>query len=911
MGGNGSSEKRVITENNLGSFGSSEVKMEAQSSSEEEVVARNIREVKRRNLRSKKKKSDESEGKMGAQSSIENREITREKMGSYSSDALEKKMGGDCSSERRDFPTNLEFVPTVLSWSVEDIFNDNLYKDQVEKIPDSFESTEQYFGSYLLPLLEETRAEMRSSMEIIDTAPYAEVTYFKEAKLRGTSLYNVNVDSWRNRFSDLGREPYKTLTGDVFLIVDAKPETASDLQGAGRTWTFALVTNISEDAASDSFEVKAPKNIASRDEKQKTLFVVYLMNLSSNRRIWDALHLKGNLTIVKQVLHNVVILPQFACGGNYIRESALEDVAAQFKDIPDSFVDILPKEYPLVITLQKFLIMLDKTIGYSFFDKFLDARKVENAPVVLRNLIRTREVNYEKFCLTYWPQFKAKLTKKLDSSRVFTEIMSHIKGGLRSGDSCYGILSEEDYISLSECWISTLSRQERQMVYNIFQDYEKMKERNREFDMADLVIDLHCRFQNEKYEGDMMDFVYIDEVQDLTMRQIALFKYVCKNVNEGFVFCGDTAQTIARGVDFRFEDIRCLFYNEFILESKCKTNDGKREKGQISKTFHLSQNFRTHDGVLRLAQSIIDLLYRFFPLFVDMLSPETSLIYGQAPIWLEPEKEDNAIATIFKFLGNEPGAMVGFGAEQVILVRDDPSKNEILKHVGKKALVLTIMECKGLEFQDVFLYNFFGSSPLKSQWRVIYEYMMEKGLLDASWSCTSFSQEKHNILCSELKQLYVAITRTRQRLWICENEEELSNQVVDYWKKQRLVQVRKMDDSLAQAMQVASSPEEWKSRGYKLLWQGNYMMATICFERAHHTYGEKLAKAFGLRQDADLLHGSDPERASLARRQAAEIFSSIGKAEDAADCFYMLHEYEKAGKIPLRILVIISNMILR
>lgn len=114
------------------------------------------------------------------------------------------------------------------------------------------------------------------------------------------------------------------------------------------------------------------------------------------------------------------------------------------------------------------------------------------------------------------------------------------------------------------------------------------------------------------------------------------------------------------------------------------------------------------------------------------------------------------------------------------------------------------------------MYNFFGSSPLKNHWRVIYEYMKDQGSLDANWSCPSFKPAKHNILCSELKQLYVAITRTRQRLWICENVEEFSEPMFDYWKKRCLVQVRKLDDSLAQAMQVASSPEEWKSRGYKV-----------------------------------------------------------------------------------------------
>lgn len=80
-------------------------------------------------------------------------------------------------------------------------------------------------------------------------------------------------------------------------------------------------------------------------------------------------------------------------------------------------------------------------------------------------------------------------------------------------------------------------------------------------------------------------------------------------------------------------------------------------------------------------------------------------------------------------------------------------------------------------------------------------------------------------------------------------------------------------------------------------------MATICFERANDTYGEKLAKALGLRANADRLHGSNPEMASIARRQAADIFDSIGKAERAAECFYMLKEYERAGTISFSLFV--------
>ncbi|KAF5747513.1 hypothetical protein HS088_TW05G00235 [Tripterygium wilfordii] len=597
--------------------------------------------------------------------------------------------------------------------------------------------------------------------------------------------------------------------------------------------------------------------------------------------------------------------------GNSSTESSSIDVddiddTVQFKDIPDSFVDVPSKAYPLVITFHKFLMMLDGTLGESFFERFHEARKLYGSEirslksVILETFIRNNEVTYEKFSSSYWPHFNTQLTKQLDSSRVFTEIISHIKGGPRAMEASDGKLSREDYIQFSARRVSRLSSQKSEKIYDIFLRYEKMKTKNGEFDLADLVIDLHLRLQEERYKGDEVHFVYIDEVQDLTMSQIALFKYICRNVEEGFIFSGDTAQTIARGIDFRFQDIRSLFYNKFLLESRSSIKDGRKEKGQLADIFNLSHNFRTHAGVLKLSQSIMELLYHFFPNSVDVLNPETSLIYGELPVLLESENNKNAIISIFGSSGNI-GHMAGFGAEQVILVRDDVSRKEIYRLVGKKALVLTILECKGLEFQDVLLYNFFGFSPLKNQWRLLYGYMREQNFLDStsSHSFPSFTEAKHNVLCSELKQLYVAITRTRQRLWICENVEEHSEPMFDYWKKKCLIQVRQVDDSLAQAMQAGSSPEEWKSTGIKLFFEHNYGMATMCFEKAGDTIWERRSKAASLKANADRLRGSNPLEANKMLREAAEILEDIGRADSAAKCFSELGEYERAGKIYL------------
>lgn len=118
--------------------------------------------------------------------------------------------------------------------------------------------------------------------------------------------------------------------------------------------------------------------------------------------------------------------------------------------------------------------------------------------------------------------------------------------------------------------------------------------------------------------------------------------------------------------------------------------------------------------------------------------------------------------------------------------------------------------------QNVLLYNFFSSSPLKNQWRIVYQYMKEQHLLDSTLPDSLASlktQTTHDLMPFELKLLYLAITRSTQRLWIYENREYNSSPIFEYWKTLSLVQIKELDDSLLKAMQVECNKEEWSSRG--------------------------------------------------------------------------------------------------
>lgn len=78
-----------------------------------------------------------------------------------------------------------------------------------------------------------------------------------------------------------------------------------------------------------------------------------------------------------------------------------------------------------------------------------------------------------------------------------------------------------------------------------------------------------------------------------------------------------------------------------------------------------------------------------------------------------------------------------FGAEQVILVRDEEAKGRLQTQIGDMALVLTTLEGKGMEFDDVLVYDFFGGSGLGSSYRSLH--------LLAQTPRAKFDSQKHAV----------------------------------------------------------------------------------------------------------------------------------------------------------------------
>ncbi|KAL4461532.1 hypothetical protein ABPG74_016156 [Tetrahymena malaccensis] len=670
------------------------------------------------------------------------------------------------------------------------------------------------------------------------------------------------------------------------------------------------------------------------------------------------------------------------------------------------------------------------------------------------------EVDFEYFKRFFWKRVQNKIVgyKVLDVHFVWTEIYSIIKG---SSQSCFywsGVsygLSKYVYSQQQ----TRLQNHEVDKLYEIYHEYETWKNNEGSYDFMD-IVNYIIRSINYGFNKNIqyLHYIMVDEVQDLPMNVLFLLKKMTTN---GIFYSGDTAQTIAQGVGFRYGSLKSLFdnknLNQYYTDSKSLTDNVTIQQ--------LTVNFRSHNKILYLANSVIDLLEFFFPETIDRLKKEKSRIDGPKPIILGESDPDLLFCiltgdTTFKSErhSSNQGAMgrnpIEFGCSQVVIVRNQDSKKHLPPMLAH-ALCLTIYEAKGLEFDDVILYNFFQDSSMQPQkWNLLryvsylnqfmtkqqFDEMMEEqeiqrlhrikyiqllrtDIIEQEWKDKqamsklqyimddekrlfqlkilneralqreqkmeelqqqeqalqsdavygtpvkgqedlikvvklSFNQEeykKNNIsqkdfsqLCLELKQLYVAITRPKNRVIIYDENSEARNIIQEYWENLGCVEVitsevlsglvdqknaQESGINVKEALLLKSDSNQWKQQGLRMMKMRYFQQAMLCFEKAGCQEYMEQAKIFHLADHAkEMLEEAQREfifldqnimeyssmnkseketkknQINLQMRIARKEFSQVGEIfynreqfKQAAKCFFSALNYQRAADCYIKI----------
>ncbi|GFH43986.1 P-loop containing nucleoside triphosphate hydrolase protein [Chaetoceros tenuissimus] len=445
-------------------------------------------------------------------------------------------------------------------------------------------------------------------------------------------------------------------------------------------------------------------------------------------------------------------------------------------------------------------------------------------------------------------EFFRKRIDEVDPLIVWTNIRSFIKGSIEATESEKGFISMEQYLGLERkrCRFNHAQRKE---IYTIFQRYQDFLDTHKLWDENDRIIALLRRLKLAREADPDLSLgtskclnqfhkVYVDEVQDYTQVEILLF-FVLGGAGNLFL-AGDPAQNVARGVEFRFADIRKVGYYV------AGYDEGKKELiPQKPKIMNI--NFRSHAGILQCAASILAEMFHHFPDSVKMLKKDAGLFQGP-----RPEVLADADASLLQ-------GLIHSKLNGVVVLTHDENVEHVKKKLGGYELVHGIRHCKGLEFKSVIIMDFFSniSSDLQNPWKEMLLHRADNVYLK------KFAEQFPEIEV-QLKLLYTAITRCIERLFFVETVTSKAGDAFIRWSTTVSLNQSENDNNPGKAIATVShctnvesmslNRDEWLASGlsnveaadvedFDLEHKKTLMeQAIYCFEQGRHDLLARKAK---------------------------------------------------------------------
>lgn len=417
--------------------------------------------------------------------------------------------------------------------------------------------------------------------------------------------------------------------------------------------------------------------------------------------------------------------------------------------------------------------------------------------------LRSRRVDFPRFRTL---MSTAVMKSGLEAVVVWTQIRSFIKGSVEAvlqGKP----LTLEQYLSVSvvggdRCRLAT---DQRTRAFSVYVAYSAVLGEDVLWDDADRVLELLTRSKLEPLSacnGKGADYhkVYVDEVQDNTQAEIVLYFLAAGMNTQSLFLAGDPAQSVVEGVDFRFEEVRSIVY---------QLSAGK---DSISRPVKLTTNYRSHCGIMDCAAAILDKMFRMFPGAATVLPRDAGLFRGPRPAFCTATGESSLVALLRQ------------SERLVVICPDDrvPSVEQQLSDRGLVNSVWGIRAAKGLEFQDIVLFDFFAGIPAADHkaWRSLLSEDQKDGMLQ------QFPQIE-----SQLKLLYTAITRGCNRLLFAESQSTSLWSVVTRWLSARNLAGPFNPGAGGGAVEFMTS-DEWRVRGIELAMSAEGSDAGLFLQRA-------------------------------------------------------------------------------
>jgi hypothetical protein len=413
----------------------------------------------------------------------------------------------------------------------------------------------------------------------------------------------------------------------------------------------------------------------------------------------------------------------------------------------------------------------DQEVSFLSFVEYLASLRVPQG----------REMSFREFA-QWFARHRAASGLK-DPQPLFEEFKGVITGG--ATDRPY--LTRQDYLSLG-IRQSIFSETEREQVYELFLKYVDFMQANGYYD-ANILSHEYLSLAEPRY-----DFVVVDEVQDLTMVQLQL---VLKSLREPrhFILCGDSNQIVHPNF-FSWSRLKSFFYKQ----------EGPEAPTELIRI--LNHNYRNSVDVTEVANRILKLKNaRFGSIDRESNYLVQSTTDKPGGVLLLADSEP-----ITRELNQKTHQSTRFA---VIVMH--PDQKPAAKAHFQTPLIFSIQEAKGLEYDNIILYNF--TSADEERFREISRGISVEDLMGDALSyarAKDKSDKSLEIYKFYINALYVAITRAVDNLYLIEANP--SQRLFD------LLGLKVWDDRL-DVTEQGSSLEEWRQEARKLELQGKQEQA--------------------------------------------------------------------------------------
>ena len=400
----------------------------------------------------------------------------------------------------------------------------------------------------------------------------------------------------------------------------------------------------------------------------------------------------------------------------------------------------------------------------------------------LRDFVETIRVPSGREAI--WRDFAGWFARMRQGYREFDphQIFEEFRGVIGAGAD--GLLSRDDYRTLGVRQ-SIFPPEQRDRLYDLFGRY---REWLTEAKLYDLNLVAH---QWQSLAAPRYDFVVIDEVQDITMVQLALVLRTLRKPGQ-FMLCGDSNQIVHPNF-FSWAQVKRLFWSDPALAER-----------QELRT--LTANYRNGLETTRIANRLLKIKQQRFGSIDRESNFLVEAIGGKSgQVVLVADREA---------IKRELDRKIRQSTQFAVLVMRDEDKAEARRHF-QTPLLFSIHEAKGLEYENIVLYRFV--SDHRAEFADIADGVTQADLAADTLDyrrAKDKADKSLEVYKFFVNALYVALTRAISNVYIIESDTGHA-----------LFRLLDVSAGAANVEAAQSTIEEWQKEAHKLELQGKQEQA--------------------------------------------------------------------------------------